>query len=96
MLAIKTIRENFETVKEKLQTRGVAEETLTEFLQLDKERRRLLVESEEKKNIETTYRKTSPKPNVTKKIPQNRSLKCVKLEVKLKNWIKKLQRLMKN
>ncbi|KFN89113.1 serine--tRNA ligase [Tetragenococcus muriaticus] len=49
MLAIKTIRENFETVKEKLQTRGVAEETLTEFLQLDKERRRLLVESEEKK-----------------------------------------------
>lgn len=61
MLAIKTIRENFEAVKEKLQTRGVPEETLTEFLQLDKQRRRLLVESEEKKK----YRN-----NVSEKIAQ--------------------------
>lgn len=61
MLAIKTIRENFEAVKEKLQTRGVPEETLTEFLQLDKQRRHLLVESEEKKK----YRN-----NVSEKIAQ--------------------------
>lgn len=49
MLAIKTIREHFDEVKEKLQTRGVPEENLTEFLRLDKERRNLLVETEEKK-----------------------------------------------
>ncbi|MDN6640010.1 MAG: serine--tRNA ligase [Tetragenococcus sp.] len=49
MLAVKTIREHFDEVKEKLQTRGVPEENLTEFLRLDKERRNLLVETEEKK-----------------------------------------------
>ncbi len=43
------IRENFEQVKEKLQTRDVPEETLTEFLRLDKKRRSLLVETEEMK-----------------------------------------------
>ncbi|MCF1684397.1 serine--tRNA ligase [Tetragenococcus halophilus] len=49
MLDIKMIRENFEQVKEKLQTRDVPEETLTEFLRLDKKRRSLLVETEEMK-----------------------------------------------
>ncbi len=55
------IRENFEQVKEKLQTRDVPEETLTEFLRLDKKRRSLLVETEEmKKN----------RNNVSEKIAQ--------------------------
>ncbi|MDN5831492.1 MAG: serine--tRNA ligase [Tetragenococcus halophilus] len=61
MLDIKMIRENFEQVKEKLQTRDVPEETLTEFLRLDKKRRSLLVETEEmKKN----------RNNVSEKIAQ--------------------------
>jgi len=55
------IRDNFEQVKEKLQTRDVPEETLTEFLRLDKKRRSLLVETEEmKKN----------RNNVSEKIAQ--------------------------
>ncbi|GAA3015426.1 serine--tRNA ligase [Tetragenococcus solitarius] len=61
MLDIKLIREHFDEVKEKLQSRGVPEETLTNFLQLDKQRRKLLVETEEKKK----YRN-----NVSEKIAQ--------------------------
>lgn len=49
MLDIKMIRQNFDVVKEKLQTRGVAPETLDEFLALDQKRRDLLVKSEELK-----------------------------------------------
>lgn len=61
MLDIKLIREHFDEVKEKLQTRGVPEETLTNFFQLDKQRRKLLVETEEmKKN----------RNNVSEKIAQ--------------------------
>jgi len=61
VLDIKLIREHFDKVKEKLQTRGVPEETLTNFLQLDKQRRKLLVETEEmKKN----------RNNVSEKIAQ--------------------------
>lgn len=61
MLDIKMVREHFDEVKEKLQTRGVPEENLTEFLRLDKKRRSLLVETEEKKK----YRN-----NVSEKIAQ--------------------------
>lgn len=49
MLDIKMIRQNFDVVKEKLQTRGVTPETLDDFLALDQKRRDLLVKSEELK-----------------------------------------------
>lgn len=49
MLDIKMIRQNFETVQEKLQSRGVKEEILVEFMRLDENRRQLLVNSEELK-----------------------------------------------
>ncbi len=49
MLDIKVIRQNIEQVKEKLGTRGVAEDKINEFVGLDEERRRLLVETEELK-----------------------------------------------
>jgi seryl-tRNA synthetase len=35
MLDIKMIRQNFDTVQQKLKTRGVSEEVLAEFLKLD-------------------------------------------------------------
>ncbi|KAF1295067.1 serine--tRNA ligase [Enterococcus sp. JM4C] len=49
MLDVKMIRQNFDDVKEKLQTRGVKEEVLVEFMRLDESRRALLVKSEELK-----------------------------------------------
>lgn len=49
MLDIKMVRQNFDEVNTKLQTRGVSEETLTEFIELDKKRRSLLVQSEDMK-----------------------------------------------
>lgn len=49
MLDIKNIRQNFHEVQQKLATRGVKEETLAEFLELDETRRTLLVDSEKLK-----------------------------------------------
>ena len=49
MLDIKKVRQDFELVKEKLTTRGVAPERLDEFLQLDESRRALLVKTEDLK-----------------------------------------------
>ncbi|MDT2757929.1 serine--tRNA ligase [Enterococcus asini] len=49
MLDVKMIRQNMETVKAKLATRGVKEEVLDEFMALDEERRGLLVKSEDLK-----------------------------------------------
>lgn len=49
MLDIKMIRQNFDKVQTKLQTRGVKKEVLEEFLKLDERRRQLLVETEELK-----------------------------------------------
>ena len=49
MLDIKMIRQNFETVQAKLQSRGISEEVLAEFLQLDESRRNLLVQVEDLK-----------------------------------------------
>ncbi len=46
MLDIKFMRQNFDTVKEKLLTRGVNEEILNDFMALDKDRRELLVQVE--------------------------------------------------
>ncbi|MGY3767042.1 serine--tRNA ligase [Vagococcus vulneris] len=51
MLDIKFMRQNFNTVKEKLLTRGVKETILTEFLDLDQERRNHLVEAETLKKL---------------------------------------------
>lgn len=51
MLDIKMIRQNFNEVKERLATRGVKEEILSEFLTLDENRRQLLVQSEELKKL---------------------------------------------
>ena len=51
MLDIKTIRQDLETIKTKLKNRGVDEETLDTFIALDKERRDLLVQVEEKKKL---------------------------------------------
>lgn len=49
MLDIKMIRQNFDEVKQKLETRGVKGAVLENFLQLDEERRKLLVKTEERK-----------------------------------------------
>ena len=49
MLDIKMIRQNFETVRTKLQSRGISEEVLSEFVQLDETRRNLLVQVEDLK-----------------------------------------------
>lgn len=49
MLDIKRIRNDFDNVAEKLATRGVAAETLTELKDLDAKRRQLLTKSEELK-----------------------------------------------
>lgn len=49
MLDIKILRQHFDDVQEKLKTRGVQKETLLKFLDLDQERRKLLVKSEELK-----------------------------------------------
>lgn len=49
MLDIKMIRQNFAEVSERLKTRGVKEETLAEFMQLDEQRRKNLVAVEELK-----------------------------------------------
>lgn len=49
MLDIKMIRQNFEEVAEKLKNRGVKEETLKSFIELDEKRRQLLVQTEELK-----------------------------------------------
>ncbi|AQP53872.1 serine--tRNA ligase [Vagococcus penaei] len=51
MLDIKFMRQNFNTVKEKLLTRGVNDSLLTEFLDLDQERRNHLVEVETLKKL---------------------------------------------
>lgn len=49
MLDVKMIRNNFDDVQEKLATRGVKAEVLQEFLDLDEQRRQLLVKAEELK-----------------------------------------------
>ncbi|MGO3611127.1 MAG: serine--tRNA ligase, partial [Enterococcus sp.] len=49
MLDVKMIRNNFAEVSEKLATRGVKEEVLKRFLDLDEQRRQLLVKTEELK-----------------------------------------------
>ena len=49
MLDVKMMRQNFDSVQEKLMTRGVKKETLAEFMELDESRRNLLVKSEELK-----------------------------------------------
>lgn len=49
MLDVKMIRNNFIEVKDKLVTRGVKEEILKRFLELDEQRRQLLVKTEELK-----------------------------------------------
>lgn len=49
MLDIKILRQNFDDIQKKLKTRGVKKETLLKFLDLDQERRKLLVKSEELK-----------------------------------------------
>lgn len=49
MLDLKRIRTNFETVAQKLATRGVSEDSLNHLKELDEKRRQLLVSSEELK-----------------------------------------------
>ena len=49
MLDIKMIRQNAKAVQEKLKNRGVSEEVITEFVQLDENRRQLLVQVEDLK-----------------------------------------------
>ncbi len=51
MLDIKKIRQNFQEVQKSLESRGVVGETLTSFLNMDQERRELLVKTEELKKI---------------------------------------------
>lgn len=54
MLDIKMIRQNLEEVAEKLKNRGVKEETLKTFIELDEKRRQLLVQTEELKKQRNT------------------------------------------
>lgn len=54
MLDVKKIRQEFDTVTQALQTRGVDPAVLEEFKTLDEERRRLLVQVEEKKKERNT------------------------------------------
>ncbi|MDM8214005.1 serine--tRNA ligase [Enterococcus hirae] len=49
MLDVKMIRQNFDEVKKKLETRGVKSETLLDFKMLDEQRRDLLVKTEQLK-----------------------------------------------
>lgn len=49
MLDVKMIRNNFPEVNEKLATRGVKKDVLEHFLDLDEQRRQLLVKTEELK-----------------------------------------------
>ena len=49
MLDIKMIRQNAETVKTKLATRGVPGKIIDDFMTLDEQRRGLLVKTEELK-----------------------------------------------
>ena len=49
MLDIKRIRNDFDTMAEKLANRGVSQETLHELKELDAKRRKLLIKSEEAK-----------------------------------------------
>lgn len=49
MLDVKMIRQNFDDVERKLQSRGVKKEVLQEFIRLDEGRRTLLVQTEELK-----------------------------------------------
>lgn len=49
MLDVKMMRQNFDSVKQKLETRGVKPAILDEFLALDEKRRGLLVKVEEQK-----------------------------------------------
>ncbi len=51
MLDVKMIRQNFETVQQKLATRGVKAEVLEQFLSLDEQRRQQLVKTEELKKM---------------------------------------------
>lgn len=51
MLDRKMLRENFEDVSRKLATRGVQRETLEKYVELDQQRRELIVEAEEAKKI---------------------------------------------
>lgn len=49
MLDMKMIRQNFDFVQQKLQSRGVKADVLTKFISLDEQRRALLVQTEEQK-----------------------------------------------
>lgn len=54
MLDIKEIRQHFDEITKKLSTRGVTQETMVTFMELDKRRRELLVEVEEQKKLRNT------------------------------------------
>ena len=49
MLDMKMIRQNFDFVQQKLQSRGVKADVLAKFISLDEQRRALLVQTEEQK-----------------------------------------------
>ncbi|MEG0294737.1 serine--tRNA ligase [Enterococcus sp.] len=49
MLDMKMIRQNFDFVQQKLQSRGVKADVLAKFVELDEQRRALLVQTEEQK-----------------------------------------------
>ena len=51
MLDVKLLRENYDELVEKLLPRGVKEEELAEFKQLDEQRREKIVETEQLKQV---------------------------------------------
>lgn len=75
MLDVKKIRQEFDTVTQALQTRGVDPAVLEEFKTLDEERRRLLVQVEEKKKERNTVSEEIAR---LKKIRKTRKIRLIK------------------
>ena len=78
MLDVKRIRNDFDTLAEKLATRGVAAETLNELKELDVKRRELLINLKNSRLNVTLLQMVSLKLSVTKKMLPNKSLQCKK------------------
>ena len=76
MLDLKRIRTDFDSVAEKLATRGVDAATLNQMKTIDKERRDLLVKSKNSRQSAILFLLKLPKLNATKKMQMTRLLPC--------------------
>lgn len=85
MLDIKMIRQNFDKVQTKLQTRGVKKEVLEEFLKLDERRRQLLVETEELKKVRNEVSAEIAQLKRAKKAADNKITEMKEVGTKIKS-----------